>query len=171
MNIVASLVNRIPASAKPGSLGKALVCAGAMAALALVATGQSDPHRALAEELTTLFHMEEVMEQSIADMLNLQIEAQPALKPYEADLAAFLQKHMGWATLKDDMITLYAESFTDQELKDMIAFYKTDTGQKAIRLVPELMSQLSQVSTARVQDHLPELFSALRAKGFGAEAE
>jgi hypothetical protein len=142
-----------------------------IAALALVSGAQPDQHRALAEELTRLFHMDEVMEQSIADMLTLQLEAQPALKPYEAELAAFLQKYMGWATLQDDMVTLYAEAFTDQELKDMIAFYRTETGQKAIRLVPDLMNQLSQVSTARVQEHLPELFSSLRAKGFGTEAE
>jgi hypothetical protein len=142
-----------------------------LATSALVSGAQTDQHRALAEELTALFHMEDVMEQSIADMLALQIEAQPALKPYEADLSAFLQKHMGWSTLKDDMIGLYAESFSQQELREMIAFYKTETGQKAIRLVPELMNQLSQVSTARVQEHLPELFTALRAKGFGAEVE
>lgn len=43
--------------------------------------------------------------------------------------------------LTDNMAAIYAENFTETELRDLIAFYKTPTGQKLLQKTPLLAQQ------------------------------
>ena len=50
-----------------------------------------------------------------------------------------MQKQIG--TLVDHVATLYAKSFSEQELGELIFFYHTDVGQKGIRELPKLTQE------------------------------
>ena len=54
--------------------------------------------------------------------------------------------------------------FAEAELRDMIAFYKTPTGQKAIAKLPALMAKGAQIGQQRIQEHLPELQEAIKKR-------
>ncbi|MEA2992474.1 MAG: uncharacterized protein QOD40_1394 [Alphaproteobacteria bacterium] len=43
--------------------------------------------------------------------------------------------------LKDDVVKLYASQFTEQELKEALAFYKSPLGQKIIANEPKILDQ------------------------------
>ena len=49
-----------------------------------------------------------------------------------------------------DAPTLYARYFTAQELRDMIAFYRTSTGQKSLRVMPQVMSDFTTSMVPRL---------------------
>jgi len=117
-----------------------------------------------AEKLLTTMNMSEVMEKSIAQMINVQIQQNPGMAPYRAVLLEFFGKHMNFERLKGDMVFIYAEAFSEQELKSINAFYSSSVGQKTIRLMPELMAKGSQVGQQRIQDNLPELQEMIQAE-------
>ncbi|WP_162917089.1 DUF2059 domain-containing protein [Dongia deserti] len=48
----------------------------------------------------------------------------------------------------DDIAAIYARNFTAAELADVIAFYKTPTGQKFIDRQPALLTELNQAGQA-----------------------
>jgi len=99
----------------------------------------SDDSRAEAEILLDSINMKAALEQSIEQMLQLQIQQNPALIPYEGVMLKFFSKHMSYESLKPQIIDIYAEVFTASELKDINNFYATPTGKKTVKEMPELM--------------------------------
>ncbi|MBX2823159.1 MAG: DUF2059 domain-containing protein [Gammaproteobacteria bacterium] len=112
---------------------------------------------AQAEILLEVMNMESVLEQSIEQMLDLQIQQNPAIGQFREIMLSFLAKHMSYESMKPDMVKMYADSFTADELRDMIAFNQTATGQKALRLLPSLMQEGAALGATRVQENLGEL--------------
>lgn len=110
-----------------------------------------------AEELLTLMKLEKTLTQSMDQMLQIQLQQNPALLPYKATMMKFLNKYMSYDRLKPELVKIYAESYTKKELNDLIAFYKTDTGKKSIDLMPALTAQGAQLGATLVQQNLPEL--------------
>jgi len=48
---------------------------------------------------------------------------QPVLESYQAKANAALDNAIGWKKLKPKMVDLYTQTFTEQELKDLVKFY------------------------------------------------
>jgi hypothetical protein len=109
--------------------------------------------RALLEEMDT----EALLRQAIDAALQNQMESHPELAPYQSVLHSFMAKYMSWQAVGDQVSAIYAESFTEAELGEMLAFYRTPTGRKMARLVPELMARGGEIGRRAVTDHMQEL--------------
>ncbi len=114
-----------------------------------------------AEKLLSNIDMAEILEQSINQQLDFQIQQSPELLPYRGVMQAFLNKHMGYASLKDDIVNLYSTTFSVRELKDISAFYSTETGKKTLQKLPSLTRMSTQIGSERVQANLEELHQML----------
>jgi len=121
-------------------------------------------HRKAAESLLSMMNMDAVMGSAIDQMLAMQIKQNPAIAPYETEMKNFLKKYMSWAGLKDDMIKIYADEFTEAELGELSAFYQTPLGKKTLQKMPTLMAKGAELGQRRVQEHLPELTAAIAEK-------
>jgi hypothetical protein len=117
----------------------------------------SDSLRAAVEMLFKTMHMDSLFTQTVHQMLELQLQQSPEFLPFEATMRAFFEKYLSWQSLKEDLIRIYAENFSLNEVNDLIAFYKTPTGQKAIQKIPELMNRGGRLGAQRVQENFPEL--------------
>ncbi|WP_204355729.1 MULTISPECIES: DUF2059 domain-containing protein [Marinobacter] len=110
-----------------------------------------------AEKLLDAINMEETLDRSISQMLDVQLNQQPSLKPYKDVMLRFFSKYMSYDNIKPDLVSIYADAFTAEELRELNAFYTTDIGQKAIRTMPDLMAKGAQMGAQRVQAHIGEL--------------
>ncbi|SDI53799.1 hypothetical protein SAMN04488540_10230 [Ferrimonas sediminum] len=117
----------------------------------------ADDARAEAERLLDSMGMARVLEQSIDQMLTLQVKQNPAMAPYQQVMSEFLHKHMSYTSLKPMLVDMYSEAFTAQELQDLNAFYQTPTGRKSIALMPQLSAQGAQLGAMKVQQNMAEL--------------
>ena len=117
----------------------------------------SASHLKTAAQLLELVHVDRSTSQALDVVLKVQLRQQPNLAPYEHTLRAFMQKYMSWESLKGDYARIYAEAFSEEELRQMIAFYRTPTGQKAIKMIPELMAKGAALGQSRVQENREEL--------------
>jgi hypothetical protein len=117
----------------------------------------SASHLKTAAQLLELVHVDRSTSQALDVVLKLQLRQQPNLSPYEHTLRTFMQKYMSWESLKGDYARIYAEAFNEEELREMIAFYRTPTGQKAIKMIPELMAKGAALGQSRVQENREEL--------------
>lgn len=124
-----------------------------------------------ATKLLDSMKMDSMLEQSMSQMLNLQIQQNPALGPYKAVMLEFLGKHMSYESLKDDLVKMYAEAFTAAELIKINEFYSTDVGQKAIEKMPELMTKGGMIGASRVQENLGELQDMIKAEDERLQAQ
>lgn len=121
-------------------------------------------HRRVAEELAQVLQIDRLLQQSYEQMLDVQVQANPDLKPYRDVMLDFFRKHMTWDALKDDLLNLYAEHFSESEMQELNAFYSTETGQKSISAIPDIMRRAGEIGVKRVQENLPELERMLQQK-------
>lgn len=125
------------------------------------ASDRQASHYKTAEELLSVFDMDTLLQTSMAQMLEIQLQRNPSIKPYKHVLMEFFAKYMSYESLKDDLIKMYVEVFSEKELREVIAFYKTPTGQKAIEKVPELMKTGAQLGAERLESHKDELIKMI----------
>lgn len=133
-------------------------------------SAQETQRRAMAEELLNVMNMQDTIEKSFAmvkQMIPAQMEKMkqvtgdtnmPANVSSQTDkIMDMLAKEMSWNKMKADYITLYAETFTEQELKDTVAFYKSPTGQAFIKKQPELMKRSMEISQKVIMQIMPKI--------------
>lgn len=59
-------------------------------------------------------------------------------------MAALLKEELAWEKMEPMYTRLYKQSFTEEELAGMLAFYKTPAGQAILHKLPMLMQTLMQ---------------------------
>lgn len=117
-----------------------------------------------AELLLNTLGLDQVLQQTINQMLDLQLQQNPALLPYKQVMLQFFNKYMSYDSLKGEMVTIYSETFSAPELKQINTFYQSPVGKKTIEKMPELMAKGGQIGAKRVQEHLPELQEMIKVE-------
>jgi hypothetical protein len=141
-------------------LSSASVLAAAPAASAASA---ASPHEQAARELYAMIGGRDMAKQA-GNAMVAQMASNPALAPYQDVLMSWVQKVFAGGTLDAEMIRLYVATFSESELRQLIAFYQTPIGQKALQKMPELMQKGMAIGQKLAQDHMPELQSAIAAR-------
>ncbi len=93
-----------------------------------------------------------------------ELQANPLMEPYRDVLMKGIDKALSWELLGPRMIDIYAEAYTEQELRDLIAFYKTPTGKKTLEKAPILAQQGTQVGKDLIEENKAELQEMLAAR-------
>ena len=131
--------------------------------LLLIATGQTAvladkaSKRQAVEQLFVLTAMQQKIDESVTTVLALQIAQNPELKSHQQAVREFLERNIGWDSLKDDLSNMYMEEFTEQELNEMNTFYSSPTGRRVIERLPVLVQMRNQLASQRLQENIGEL--------------
>ena len=135
----------------------------ATATILLPVLSYADPasHRKAVEKLFELTHMQQKIEVSVNNVLALQLQQSPELRDHEDLLRDFLEKNIGWTSMKDSLVTMYMQAFTEAELNGINTFYSTPGGQKLIQRLPELIQQRDRLAMQRMQENVGELQQAI----------
>ena len=114
-------------------------------------------HRQAVQKLFELTGMQQKIDESVDNVLALQLAQNPDLKNNETVVREFLERHIGWQSLKDALTSMYMQEFSEQEVKDMNAFYSSSTGRKVIERLPVLVQVRNQLASKRLQENIGEL--------------
>ena len=128
------------------------------------ATPLSTGHRQAAEALLAVVYPPGAFDKLVDQMLDTQLKQRPEAAAIEPEMRAFFSKYMSWNSLKGDMVEIYGRTFTEPELREITKFYQTPTGRKMSAVLPQLMQSGMEIGQKRVQEHLPELQEAIKAK-------
>jgi hypothetical protein len=121
-----------------------------------------ESHRKAAEALLESTNVAKQLQSSIDQSVDIQVKANPQLAGKSAVLKKFFSMYMSWDSLKDDMIKIYTDAFSEEELKKITEFYKSPVGKKMIEKMPELMGKGMQLGVKRVQENQGELIRMLK---------
>lgn len=86
-------------------------------------------------------------------------EQQAVLDEMRQKIVALMQQEMRWDVLEPKFIAVYRQSFTEQEVAGMLAFYKTPAGQAVITKMPLVM----QHTMATMQELMGSMMPKLQA--------
>ena len=131
---------------------------------------QENKRQVLAEELLTTMDMQNSIEQSFAkvkqmlpqQMKNMQqamgtTNVPESVSAQSAKIFDMVAAELSWNKMKADYIALYAETLSEQELRDLIAFYKTPTGQSFVKKQPELMQRAMEINQKLMIKLMPRI--------------
>lgn len=158
-----------------------MVVLAATFALALPVRAQEDAaRRASAEKLLELMKVQKSIEESFAAVKQMQAaqlksmgisgEAADKAQSMQGQIMDLLAEELSWDKLKDDYIGIYAGTFTDEELKGLIDFYKSPIGQKFISKNPDLMKKTMAITQKQLADIMPKI-QQITMKSLGESSE
>jgi len=134
---------------------------------------KTDPNMAvrnkLALELLQTMKVDQLLEQSLDNVKNMQAQImkqtiqnakdQTSALKIQNKVMDLMKKEWSWENLKPEFVKLYADTFSEDELKGLINFYKSPVGQAFIKKQPEMQ----QKSMIMVQQLIMRVMPKLKA--------
>jgi uncharacterized protein len=117
---------------------------------------------AAALDVVELSGMRVAMDAALEVTLRQQMTANPKIRPYEAIMREFLSRYVTYEALRGDFVKLFASNFTELQLRQMAAFYRTPTGRAAVGAQAHLIETGAKLGASRVQEHMAELVDMIK---------
>lgn len=130
----------------------------------LVVAETSSGQRAAASELLHIMGVERTMMAGMTAMVDVQIQQNPTLGPFRETMLKWAEKYMTWEEVSPQFMDLYAGTFTEAELKALVGFYKTPTGQKVLLEMPGLMQKGAAIGADLAKKYAPQLEQMIRER-------
>ena len=124
----------------------------------------SPAHKAAVQELFSAMKLKTELQRLPDAMINSEVGRNPGLAPFRDVMVNWLKKYLTWDAMEPQLINLYAETYSEAELKELAAFYKTPTGQKAMAKMPELTQRSAMLGAQLGQAHSEELKKLMDAR-------
>lgn len=115
-----------------------IVCAG------------DDTHRKAAEQLLSVTGLEKSYSQMTAQLVQELMRQKPHLAEFHGVFREFLDKHLAWSDVKAELTDCYVQEFSEAELRKLVEFYNTPTGQKALAVLPQLAERGRKITEKRL---------------------
>ena len=141
-----------------------LVVVGSLGLAPGLARSQTPQRVELATEVLRAMDLEQAMRAGVAASFDAQIQQNPLMAPFRPTMEAFTTKYLTWETIGPDMAKLYATRFTEPELRELLAFYRSPIGRKMVGEQGTLTAEGARIAQAALQPHLPELQAAIQQR-------
>jgi uncharacterized protein len=184
MWVAATLAAIVPWAAacgkKPGEASASAAAPGAAAATATSAaadpasapaaipatasSGPTESQKAAAMELFVAMRLPATVSDTAAAMIESEVSRNPGLTPFKDVMLQWLTKYMTWDAMAPELTKLYVATYSEGELKELTAFYRSPVGQKALTKMPELMQETAMIGAKLGQPHSEELKQAMTAR-------
>lgn len=138
-----------------------------MALLAGHASADESSHAAQAERFLELVNADRIAVPVYAQVQQMFAERfaqtqapenkRALLERYQSKADAALDKAIGWDEVKPDLVALYTESFSEEELTQLNEFYESALGKKMLTQLPQLNARSAQVTQAKLQNAVPQV--------------
>jgi len=128
------------------------------------AWGETRGHREAATALLDVMKESQDLSGVIGPMVDAQVRANPQIEPFRDILLDWTARYFSWDVIGPQMIDLYMRTFTESELRDLVAFYRTPTGRKSLEKMPALMQEGVKIGETVAQQHRGELEAMLKAR-------
>ena len=82
----------------------------------------------------------------------------------------FYATYLDWESLRPEMVAIYMAKFSEDELKELTAFYRTPAGRKLRETQPELSAAVLKIVRARTIEHMAE-YRRMMAEAMGKKPQ
>lgn len=90
----------------------------------------------------------------------LNAKQKKAIENFNQDITNIVKQDFTWAKLEPEMIQLYVEEFTQEEINGMLEFYKTPIGQSTINKLPIVMEKSMKIGQQQMGELTPKIMQA-----------
>jgi hypothetical protein len=123
--------------------------------------------KAKIEELFQLTDVERMLGQVLGQVRSMQTaqtermtmsaEGRSRAREIQDRIQAVVARMLSWDKIKPQYVALYAETFTEEEIDGMLAFYKSPAGRAMLEKMPVLMQRSMAITQRMMQEIQPEM--------------
>ena len=144
-------------------LGCALLLPARAAAQDSVAIIPPSPGQmAAARELLEVMRLQDVSAIGVKVALDQQIRANPMLEPYRAAMHAWGTELFASEEAKTAFATLYANAFSEADLRALIAFYRSPVGQRLASNQAKLAEKGAEIGRSLAEARQADLLARIQ---------
>ena len=140
------------------------------------ADDDSAARRTQAEALLNAMHTEQVLTNATARVhqlvdnvgksagakSDLSPEQKAAEQKAQAEAHEMIAKQLSWDAVKGDFIQAYADAFTEDELKGLVAFYSSPLGQKLVQTQPQVTEKMGKLTQQKAMAVVPAVLQKIK---------
>ena len=144
----------------------ALACGALLLPACLAA--QSAPiapsHMAAARAFVDALRLPEVAAAGVNVSIDEQVRANPALEPFRTTMKEWGVQLFTTDEAKNAFAEVYASTFTESELRQLVAFYQTPLGQKVSASQATLTARGAEIGRNLAQAHQADLMARIQSQ-------
>ena len=125
-----------------------------------LALTEADKNLEAAQRYSEQMMQESLREQNQRRMLSP--DAQNRMRDAMQKSAQAMREEMSWANMKPLMVRIYVESFTQEEMEGLIAFYESPAGKAFTKKMPVVMEKSMMLMQERVGPMMQRMEAAMR---------
>ena len=110
-------------------------------------------------------NLETAMRQGMAESLKgkkLDAKQQKLVDSMPAKMAQVMREEMSWSSMKPLYVQIYKDSFTQEEVDGLLAFYQSPAGQAMINKMPVVMQKSMVVVQQRMGPLMQKMEAAMK---------
>lgn len=134
--------------------------------VATIVNSYSQTKQESIQELFRVMSLDSLMDKTIKSSLLMQTMVKDSsskahfFKERMSSLMPTLQE-ICKKMINEDMVTVYGKYFSQNEINELIAFYKTPVGQKFIKVTPVIQNEMRKILIGK---YLPEIQKLVKTK-------
>lgn len=84
---------------------------------------------------------------------------------YYDEMTTVLREEMSWAKMEPAVIEIYNKNFSEKEISDMLAFYKTESGQSILKKMPAVSQESMMMGQSLARAAFPKIQAVSKELG------
>jgi uncharacterized protein len=94
--------------------------------------------------------------------IKLTAEQQQQADDMNDKVMKILSGALSWDSLEPEYAKIYADAYTEQQIDDLLAFYKSPTGQVMVEKTPILIQEASAITRQHMATAMPQIQQLLK---------
>ena len=108
---------------------------------------------AAASDLLVAMNSEQVMRVGATAAFDAQVKAQPLMAPFVGVMKEWAERTLTMKEMGPPLARVYAEIFSESELRQIIAFYQSPVGRKLAGALPQLTLRGMEIGSNVAEEH------------------
>jgi len=109
--------------------------------------------------IDTIYSQMDQTMQGMARRLGVTPSEKKIFDTYMVNMVNLMKSEINWKKMKGPMVDLYLKHYTGKEIKDMVSFYKSDSGQSMVKKMPAVISDSISISQDMMKDFIPKMLA------------
>lgn len=128
-------------------------------AIPCIGLAQTESHLKISEEYLEISGVKAGFNNLVDDVIKSQSGQMPKeyQEKFKVVMKSFMDKYYTYELLKPKLTKMYANEFTELELKDLIVFYSSPTGKKLAERFQSLTQKGMEIGMSTVKEHEQDL--------------
>ena len=121
-------------------------------------------HESLIKQLFLVLELPRIYEQKVDTLVCEQKQRIEHFSYFEDVIRAWAVDTIGWKSLEPRLLEIYKKQFSENELRDILHFYRSTAGQKFLKAQPAINLETQQLAADAARENAHQLKIMLRKR-------